>query len=87
MAEVPKTHLVTVSAWVEPDTHVVLIESPILRRLQAENWVLRRIVAALDGYIDEEVGSGGEYEGWEISNDFGDRVQRVIDGNPKPSDG
>lgn len=85
MAEIPKTHLVTASAWVEPDTHVVLIEAPILRRLQAEHAVMQEICAELDWQVERLVADNyytlpdpAKYEGWKIRNDFEVQVQKAL---------
>lgn len=76
---------VTVSAFVPPGTPVVLIEAPILRRLQAENKVLRSITDELDlAYYNAYGLSGGE--GWEKYFNFEDRVQAILRDRPAPKD-
>lgn len=78
-----ETEHVKVEAFVEPGTTVVLIEAPILRRLQAENRVLREIIDYDEEMIWYEWGgkSGSvDYPGFKESTDFEARVRAVLSG-------
>lgn len=80
-----KTEHVKVEAFVPPGTSVVLIEAPILRRLQAENKVLRELVDYMDRELEYweadryfTIFDAASHEGWEKSYKFEARVADLI---------
>jgi hypothetical protein len=84
MSDVEEVH---VSAFVPKGHHVTLIGSDELRRLRAENKVLRHLAESLDLLVEEEWGSrGNEYRGWEIVHGFDARVKAIMDGKPEQID-
>lgn len=76
---------VTLEAFVPKRTILMTIEADKLRRLRAENKVLRELADELDHECihlagDSWWGGSGEREvPWEVEHNFEDRVQAALD--------
>lgn len=74
---------VTVSAFVPRGNPVTLIEASELRKLRAENKVLRFLAEYLCEAVWEEF-EAGDYPGFEKFTDFVDNVEAVLHGYDAP---